>query len=34
MNLGIWTVSASQSNLKLNITELETDLDIYRVEEE
>lgn len=34
MNLGIWTVSAGQSNLKLNITESETDLDIYKVEEE
>lgn len=34
MNLGIWTVSAGQSNLKLNVTESETDLDIYKVEEE
>lgn len=34
MNLGIWTVSAGQSNLKLNMIESGTDSDIYRVEEE
>lgn len=34
MNLGICTVSAGQSNLKLSIIESETDLDIYRVEED
>lgn len=33
MNLGVWTVSAGQSSLKLNIIESDTDSDIYRVEE-